>query len=123
MSIKKHKAVNAPPNWNMVVYKSGFVKLIVFKTLKNEDTGWNLTDLAPGEEITCGAFSPQCHNYALGTSRGNIYLGNYQKPAPTENNSFYPGANTMKGQQSSYVLKAARITGLVDSCDVAVTSI
>jgi WD40 repeat protein len=125
MSIRKHKAVNAPTNWNMVVYRSGFVKLIVFKTLKNEDTGWNIPDLEPGEEITCGAFSPQCHNFALGTSRGNIYLGNYQKPAPKENKtSFYPGANTaMRGQTQSYVLKAARITGLVDSSEHAVTSI
>jgi hypothetical protein len=108
----------------MVVYKSGFVKLIVFKTLKNEDTGWNIPDLEHGEEITCGTFSPQCHNFALGTSRGNIYLGNYQKPVPKEDNtSFIPGGNAMRGQSSNYVLKAARITGLVDSSDHAVTSI
>jgi hypothetical protein len=52
-------------------------------------------------------------------------LGNYQKPAPKENKtSFYPGANTaMRGQTQSYVLKAARITGLVDSSEHAVTSI
>jgi len=125
MSIKKHKAVNAPPNWNMVVYRSGFVKLIVFKTLKNEDTGWNIEGLDEGEEITCGAFSPQCHNFALGTSHGNIYLGNYQKPAPTQNNSFHPGAtNAMRGQPATFALKAARITGLIDyPNEVAVTSI
>jgi len=84
----------------MVVYKNGFIRLLNIKNLTeiNGSSRYNLYDngakksiytvndkdqidsvyLEPGEEITCGSFSPDNQfNFALGTSYGNIYIGHY----------------------------------------------
>jgi hypothetical protein len=43
-----------------------------------------LSGLEAGEEVTCGSLSPYCHNFALGTNYGNIYVGHYIKESQAD---------------------------------------
>lgn len=60
----------------MIVYKSGFIKVIHIRTLK-EHSYWNLDNMEAGEEITCGSFNSACNNFVLGTNQGSLYVGHY----------------------------------------------
>ena len=76
--LRVNKQKKMPNSVQMIVYRSGFIKIIDVKSLRNK-SWWNLRGLEAGEEVTCGSFSPHCHNFALGTSFGNIYIGHYVK--------------------------------------------
>ena len=118
MTTRAHKPKNksSPKVWNMVVYKSGFFKLINIAKLK-EDTWGNLPVLL-GEEITCGSFSPQCHNFALGTSTGAIFLGHYMKDTTPDKSR-----SVVNRQPAQLQLRVCRIDNLVKGTANAVTSV
>lgn len=96
---KLNKQNKMPKDVQMVVYKNGHIKIIDVKSL-NEKSFWNLSGLQGGEEITCGSFSPHCHNFVLGTSHGAIYIGNYVKEGQ---------------EQASFDIRGKKATGGVPS--------
>ena len=66
-------------------------------------------DLKEGEALTCGVYSPSGHNYAFGTSFGNIYLGLLKRD---------PMSNQVRNN-----MLVARIERVSHGSDTAVTSI
>jgi hypothetical protein len=101
----------------MIIYRSGLIKIIHIRTLK-EHSCWNLKDMKEGEEITCGSFSPGCKNFVLGTSHGFLFFGHYVKEGKV-------GLSKETGTLRSD-LKISRITtgeeGLIDA-KVSITSV
>lgn len=96
----------------MVVYKSGFIRLLNVKNL-SQKARFNLPGLEPDEEVTCGSLSPQNqYNFALGTSHGNIYLGHYVGEGVVEEGWTKEGKP--KSKAAEFQLKATRITGNAD---------
>lgn len=64
-------------------------------------------ELQQGEELTTGAFNPNGMNFAVGTSFGTVYFGQFKKDNQTRNQ----------------VIRLARLTGLAKTEENAVTSI
>lgn len=91
----------------MIGHYNGFIKIISINQLKTNSI--YKVDLEEDETLTCGVYSPSGHNYAVGTSFGNIYLG-LLKRDPMSN-------------QVRYNMFMARIERVSHGCDTAVTSI
>ena len=66
-------------------------------------------DLKEGETLTCGVYSPSGHNYAFGTSFGNILLGLLKRDPMSH--------------QVRHNMLVARIESVSHGIDTAVTSI
>jgi hypothetical protein len=61
----------------MIGHERGVLKLVAVDSLKVEAM-YQLV-LAEGETLTTGVYSPSGLNFAVGTSHGVVYLGNYKK--------------------------------------------
>ena len=60
---------------NMVGYKDGTIKFIEFKEFTTKDIF--KFELKKDEELTCGTWSRNDINFAVGTSFGEIFLCSY----------------------------------------------
>jgi len=61
----------------MIGHERGILKLVAVDALKVEAI-YQL-DLQEGEKLTTGVYSPSGLNFAVGTSLGTVYLGNFKK--------------------------------------------
>ena len=91
----------------MIGHVNGFIKVISINQLKTSNI--YKVDLLEGETLTCGVYSPSGHNYAVGTSFGNIYLGLLKRD---------PMSNQVRNNM--FLAKIERVS---HGSDTAVTSI
>jgi len=91
----------------MIGHVNGFIKIVQINQLKT--TSIYKVSLDEGETLTCGVYSPSGHNYAVGTSFGNIYLGLLKRD---------PMSNQVRNN-----MFLAKIDRVSHGTDVAVTSI
>lgn len=61
----------------MIGYAKGSLRIISIDTLSN--AGFYKIDLDDDEELTCGAYSANGLNWAIGTNFGNVILGGSQR--------------------------------------------
>lgn len=88
----------------MIGHERGVLKLVAVDSLKVEAM-YQLV-LAEGETLTTGVYSPSGLNFAVGTSHGVVYLGNYKKDKYGHN-----------------IMRMSKLHGLTLTQDNAVTSI
>ena len=91
----------------MLGHQCGYIRIIQINSLKT--TSIYRVALEEGETLTCGCYSGSGHNFAIGTSFGNILFGMMKKD---------PMANTTK-----YNMFISRVTTVSNTSDSAVTSI
>jgi hypothetical protein len=88
----------------MIGHQRGILKLVAVDSLKVE--AMYQIDLQEGELLTTGIYSPSGLNFAVGTSFGTVYLGNFKKDNYGRN-----------------IMRLARLSNLSKTQDSAVTSI
>lgn len=88
----------------MIGHQRGILKLIAVDSLKVEAI--YQIDLLDGETLTTGVYSPSGLNFAVGTSHGTVYLGNFKKDNYGRN-----------------IMRLAKLANLTKSPESAVTSI
>lgn len=86
-------------------HANGDLKFVTLETLKVEFA--YKIELNEEEELTEGCFSHSGHNFAVGTSQGNVYFGHFKKDQKTK----------------TTVVKIAKLKGLSKSEAHAVTSL
>lgn len=91
----------------MVGYAGGLVRFISLGELEDKELYQLDINCLEGEELTCGCYSANGSNWAVGTSFGSIILGASQKD--------------LFKKHIGYV--TARIDGLIKTRDFGVTSI
>ena len=88
----------------MIGHQRGILKLVAVDSLKVEAI--YQIDLQEGEQLTTGVYSPSGLNFAVGTSFGTVYLGNFKKDNYGRN-----------------IMRLSKLQGLTLNQDNAVTSI
>lgn len=96
---------NKQKKFRLIGHALGELKLVTLDALKVESMF--KMELQQGEELTTGAFNPNGMNFAVGTSFGTVYFGQFKKDNQTRNQ----------------VVRLARLTGLAKTEENAVTSI
>lgn len=91
----------------MIGHVNGYIKIIQINQLKT--TSIYKVNLEDGETLTCGVYSPSGHNFAFGTSFGNIAIGLLKRDPMSSN------------LRSNMFL--AIVTRVSHGCETAVTSI
>ena len=91
----------------MIGHQSGYIKIISINALKTSSI--YRVSLDEGEYLTAGCYSPSGHNFALGTSFGQILIGHLKKD---------PMAHVTK-----YNMYLARVRSVSSTIDHAVTSL
>lgn len=91
----------------MIGHQSGYIKIISINALKT--TSIYRVLLEDGEYLTAGCYSPSGHNFALGTSFGQILIGHLKKD---------PMAHVTR-----YNMYLARVTTVSKTTENAVTSL
>jgi WD40 repeat protein len=89
----------------LIGHADGELKFVTLESLKVEFA--YRVDLNENEQLTKGCFSQSGHNFAVGTSHGNVYFGHFKKDQKTK----------------TTVVKIAKLKGLSLSETHAVTSI
>lgn len=74
---------NKQKKFRLIGHALGELKLVTLDALKVESMF--KMELQPGEELTTGAFNPNGLNFAVGTSFGTVYFGQFKKDNQSRN--------------------------------------